>query len=41
MASSITLASLFSGTGDLKNNYDHVLRELEHVKIYAEPNVKR
>lgn len=34
-------ASLCSGTGDLKNNMIKLLRELERMKIYAEPNVKR
>ena len=29
------------GTGDLKNNMIKLLRELEHMKIYIEPNIKR
>ena len=29
------------GTGGLKNNMIKLLRELEHMKIYIEPNIKR
>ena len=36
-------SSLSSGgkTGDLKNNMIKLLRELERMKIYIEPNIKR
>ena len=34
-------SSSSSGTGDLKNNMIKLLRELERMKIYVEPNIKR
>lgn len=37
----VNMAAFCGGTGDLKNNMIKLLRELEHMKIYIEPNIKR